>query len=71
MKKKVPPEPKAKTTPLTTNETEKKYEDKQKQYFETAITLNQTNTGTAIENAEDFAFKLPNQIQQKLTDTLS
>ena len=77
-----------------------------KQYFETAITLNQTNTDTAIENAEesnketilemidptpgqvvidtfnpnyqhlqslqdDFTFKLPNQIQQKLTDILS
>ena len=69
--KKLQPELKIKTTSLTTNEIKKNYEDKQKQYFETAITLNQTNTGTAIENAEDFAFKLPNQIQQKLTDTLS
>ena len=69
--KKLQPELKIKTTSLTTNEIKKNYEDKQKQYFETAITLNQTNTGTAIENAEDFTFKLPNQIQQKLTDTLS
>ena len=92
--------------PLTTNEIEKNYEDKQKQYFETAITLNQTNIDTAIENAEesnketilemidptpgqivtdtfnpndqhlqslqdDFTYKLPNQIQQKLTNILS
>ena len=77
-----------------------------KQYFETAITLNQTNIDTAIENAEesnketilemidptpgqvvidtfnpndqhlqslqdDFTYKLPNQIQQKLTNILS
>ena len=39
--------------PLTTNEIEKNYEDKQKQYFETAITLNQTKIDTAIENAEE------------------
>ena len=51
--KKLPPEPKTKTTPLTTNEIEKNYEDEQKQYFETAITLNQTNIDTAIENAEE------------------
>ena len=92
--------------PLTTNEIEKNYEDKQKQYFETAITLNQTNTDTAIKNVEesnketisemidptpgqifidtfnshdqhlqslqdDFTYKLPNQIQQKLTNILS
>ena len=92
--------------PLTTNEIEKNYEDKQKQYFETAITLNQTKIDTAIENAEesnketilemidptpgqvvidtfnpndqhlqslqdDFTYKLPNQIQQKLTNILS
>ena len=69
--KKLQPELKIKTTSLTTNEIKKNYEDKQKKYFETAITLNQTNIGTAIENAEDFTFKLPNQIQQKLTDTLS
>ena len=104
--KKLPPEPKTKTTPLTTNEIEKNYEDEQKQYFETAITLNQTNIDTAIENAEesnketilemidptpgqvvidtfnpndqhlqslqdDFTYKLPNQIQQKLTNILS
>ena len=50
--KKLPPEPEIKTTPLTTNEIEKKYEDKQKQYFETTVTLNQTNIDTAIENAE-------------------
>ena len=92
--------------PLTTNEIEKNYEDKQKQYSETAITLNQTNTDTAIKNVEesnketisemidptpgqividtfnsphdqhlqslqdDFTYKLPNQIQQKLTNTL-
>ena len=104
--KKLPPEPKIKTMPLTTNEIEKNYEDKQKQYFETAITLNQTKIDTAIENAEesnketilemidptpgqividtfnpndqhlqslqdDFTYKLPNQIQQKLTNILS
>ena len=92
--------------PLTTNEIEKNYEDKQKQYFETAITLNQTKIDTAIENAEesnketilemidptpgqvvidtfnpndqhlqslqdDFTYKLPNQIQQKLTNISS
>ena len=51
--KKLPPELKIKATPLTTNEIEKRYEHKQKQYFETAITLNQTNIGTAIENAEE------------------
>ena len=97
---------KRKTTPLTTNEIEKNHEDEQKQYFETAITLNQTNIDTAIENAEesnketilemidptpgqvvidtfnpndqhlqslqdDFTYKLPNQIQQKLTNILS
>ena len=97
---------KRKTTPLTTNEIEKNHEDEQKQYFETAITLNQTNIDTAIENAEEsnketilemidptpgqvvidtfnpndqhlqslqdnFTYKLPNQIQQKLTDILS
>ena len=28
------------------------YEDEHKQYFETAITVNQTNIDTAIENAE-------------------
>ena len=50
--KKLPPEPKTKTTPLTTNEIEKNYEDEQKQYFETAITLNQTNIDTIIENEE-------------------
>ena len=50
--KKLPPEPKTKTTPLTTNEIEKNYEDEQKQYFKTAITLNQTNIVTVIENAE-------------------
>ena len=104
--KKLPPEPKIKAMPLTTNEIEKNYEDEQKQYFETAITLNQTNIDTAIENAEernketilemidpipgqividtfnpndqhlqslqeDFSYKLPNQIQQKLTNILS
>ena len=104
--KKLPPEPKIKAMPLTTNEIEKNYEDEQKQYFETAITLNQTNIDTAIENAEesnketilemidptpgqvvidtfnpndqhlqslqdDFTYKLPNQIQQKLTNILS
>ena len=53
MKKELQPEPKIKTMPLTTNEIEKSYEDKQKQYFETAITLNQTNIDTAIENAEE------------------
>ena len=37
---------------MTTNEIEKNYEDEQKQYFETAITLNQTNIDTVIENAE-------------------
>ena len=82
------------------------YEDEHKQYFETAITVNQTNIDTAIENAEksnketilemidptpsqvvidtfnpndqhlqsfqdDFTSKLPNQIQQKLTDILT
>ena len=69
------------------------YEDEQKQYFETAITVNQTNIDTAIENAEennketilemidptphlqlfqdDFTYKLPNKIQQKLTDILT
>ena len=82
------------------------YEDEHKQYFETAITVNQTNIDTAIENAEknnketilemidptpsqvvidtfnpndqhlqsfqdDFTYKLPNQIQQKLTDILT
>ena len=36
---------------LTTNEIEKNYEDKQKQNFEIAITINQTNIGSAIENA--------------------
>ena len=51
--KKLPPEPKIKAMPLTTNEIEKNYEDEQKQYFETAITLNQTNIDTAIENAEE------------------
>ena len=38
---------------LRTNEIEKNYEDKQKQYFETAITLNQTNIDMVIENAEE------------------
>ena len=51
--KKLPPEPKTKTTPLTTNEIKKKYENEQKQYFETAITLIQTNIDTVIENAEE------------------
>ena len=106
MKRKLPPEPKIKIMPLTTNKIEKNYEDKQKLYFETAITLNQTNIDTAIENAEesnketilemtnptpgqividtfnpndqhlqslqdDFTYKLPNQIQQKLTNILN
>ena len=52
-KKKLPPEPKTEKTLLTTNKIEKNYEDEQKQYFETAITLNQTNIDTAIENAEE------------------
>ena len=35
------------------NEIERSYEDEQKQSFEAAITLNQTNIDTAIENAEE------------------
>ena len=50
--KKLLPGPKIKRIPLTTSKTEKNYENEQKQYFETAITLNQTNTDTIIENEE-------------------
>ena len=92
-----------KLLPEQMNEIERSYEDEQKQSFEAAITLNQTNIDTAIENAEesnketilemidptpgqvvidtfnpndqhlqslqdDFTYKLPSQIQEKLTD---